>query len=107
MRLWIALLIVGAAAPARAETVDVRGRGPLDLKHFICEPIERSFIRRVCHDQVNRYMVVQFGSTYSHYCDVGPDVAYELVQAESPSRFFNQVVRGRYGCQGAYVPMYQ
>ena len=45
-------------------------RGQLDLKPFACTTVERSsFIRRVCYDAANSYMIVLLNQTYYHYCD--------------------------------------
>jgi hypothetical protein len=39
-------------AQVRSETVDVKYRGPVDLKAFDCRDITRSsFVQRVCYDK--------------------------------------------------------
>jgi hypothetical protein len=45
---------------SRAETVDVKYRGIVDLKPFACsETSRRSFIRRVSYDRANQYMLIK------------------------------------------------
>ncbi len=51
-----AALILLFSAEVRAETVDVKYRGPVDLKTFECRDINRSsFIQRVCYDKAQSY----------------------------------------------------
>jgi hypothetical protein len=111
MRIVVALAMVSAfaawaATPAHAEIVHVQRRGPVDLENFICEPVEKSAIRRVCYDETNRYLLVQLGSVYLHYCEVDPHIPYDLLQAESPAKFFNAEIRGRFDCRTRHMPAY-
>ena len=58
------------SAEARSETVDVKYRGPVDLKTFECRDVNRSsFIQRVCYDKAQSYMVISLKGTYYHYCE--------------------------------------
>lgn len=67
-----AALLLWAAAPLRAETVVVKYRGSVDLKPFACTDItQSSFIRRVCFDKANEYMLISLNGTYYHYCEIG------------------------------------
>ncbi|SEE27047.1 hypothetical protein SAMN05444161_5288 [Rhizobiales bacterium GAS191] len=57
-----ALMVAAMAwgAPARAETVNVKYRGVVDLAPFACENITRSsFINRACYDSKNTYMLIE------------------------------------------------
>jgi hypothetical protein len=55
------------AGTCAAEMVDVKYRGAIPLDRFACSSIERSsFIRRVCYDNADAYMVVQLNDTYYH-----------------------------------------
>ena len=57
------------AAPPAARSAQYRGLIPLD--RFTCSSIERSsFIRRVCYDRSDVYMVIRLNDTYYHYCDI-------------------------------------
>jgi hypothetical protein len=50
-------LCVGSTADA--ESVYVKYRGEVDLKYFDCTDVARSsFIRRVCYDKTNEYMLI-------------------------------------------------
>lgn len=65
--LMIATLLVGSSF-VEAETVDVKYRGPVDLKPFNCQDITRSSsINRVCYDQSNQYMIIQLNSVYPDF----------------------------------------
>jgi hypothetical protein len=104
----LALLVLSGQA-ARAETVRVLGRGPVDLTNFVCESIMRNVtrgaIRRICYDEINSYVVVQLGSLYLHYCEVEPHSLNNLVHAESVIRHFSAELSGRYNC-GSRYPRY-
>ena len=71
-RFWIVIILALASAIfADAETVEVKYRGPVDLKPFVCQEITRSsFINRVCYDAKERYMVILLKATYYHYCEL-------------------------------------
>jgi hypothetical protein len=53
---------------AQAETVDVKYRGPVDLKSFTCTNTVSSFVNRVCYDEDNSYMLILLRGTWYHYC---------------------------------------
>ena len=90
LRVALTLLVVAVAGESWSETVDVKYRGPVDLTPFKCSPIDRSsFIRRVCYDAANSYMLVQLNETYYHYCDIGKSTVDAFNAAESMERFFN------------------
>ena len=94
------------APSALAEEVDVRNRGPLSLDAFECSAVESSFIRRVCYDDENWYLLIQLGSTWYHYCNVPDATATGLIEAESAARYFNAKVRGRFDCRANQAPRY-
>jgi hypothetical protein len=81
-----------------AEEVDVRQRGRLSLDDFNCARMESSFIRRVCYDEANRYLLIQLGSIWRQYCNVPEETASALIEAESAARFFNVHIRGKFVC---------
>jgi hypothetical protein len=77
MKLPATILVVASVlsltwiAPAGAETVNVKYRGPVDLAPFECHVITRSsFIRRVCYDASNEYMLIDLNGTFYHYCEL-------------------------------------
>jgi hypothetical protein len=108
MRLAARLLIVAMiVSAAQAETADVKYRGPVDLKPFKCDTIERSsFIREVCYDQRNAYMLINLKGTWYHYCEIDPGTVSNLLTAESMGRFFNKSIKGNFDCRTHRVPTY-
>ena len=91
---------------ARAETIQVMGRGTVDLQHFVCEVAPQSAIRRVCYDEENKYMIVQLGSLYFSHCAVEAEKVYGLLHAKSVARYFNAEIRGRHTCTPQTTPPY-
>ena len=94
------------APSALAEEVDVRNRGPLSLDAFECSAVESSFIRRVCYDDENRYLLIRLGNTWYHYCNVPDETVTALIEAESAGRYFNANVRGKFDCRTNQPPRY-
>jgi hypothetical protein len=95
-------LIVGITAACRAETVDVKYRGSVDLNRFACTSIERSsFIKRVCYDRTNSYMVVSLNGTYYDYCNIDSATVGSFLAADSMGRFFNASIKGHFDCRAA------
>lgn len=95
-----------------AETVDVKYRGVVDLTPFSCTDTPRSsFIRRVCYDDKNLYMVIQLNNTYYHYCELAKATFAEFTAAPSMGQYFNQNIKGSgsdgpYDCRTHRVPKY-
>jgi KTSC domain len=80
---------------ARSETIEVKYRGPIDLKTFECRDINRSsFIQRVCYDKGQSYMLISLRGTYYHYCELPPATFEEFVTAPSMGQFYNQRIKG-------------
>jgi hypothetical protein len=102
------LVLAAFTAAAGAETVDVKYRaGQVDLKAFDCVYITRSsFIRRVCYDQTNEYMLINLNGTYYHYCEIDADTVAALKTADSMGRYFNAEVKGHFDCRTNRVPTY-
>ncbi len=87
---------------ADAETVDVKYRGPVDLKPFVCQDVTRSsFINRVCYDANEKYMLIQLKATYYHYCELPQAILTALLNAESIGKFHNANIKGS-GSDGPY-----
>lgn len=100
-------LFAFAASRGTSETVDVKYRGPVDLKYFSCSEIDRSsFIRRVCYDRANTYMVINLNGTYYHYCEIDGGTVDSLMAAESMGRFFNASIKGHFDCRINRIPAY-
>jgi len=57
MRQLLTVIALVWSTTAVAEVVEVRGRGEVDLRRFVCETVLQSAIRRVCYDEINQYLV--------------------------------------------------
>lgn len=90
---------------ARAESVYVKYRGNVDLSSFGCTYVTgSSFIRRVCYDQGNRYMLILLNETYYHYCAIDAGTVTSLLNAHSMGAFYNASIRGNFDCRINPVP---
>jgi hypothetical protein len=97
--------LVGITAACRSETVDVKYRGPVDVAPFACTSIDRSsFIRRVCYDHANSYMVVSLNGTYYDYCNIDSATVGSFLAADSMGRFFNASIKDHFDCRTGNVP---
>lgn len=95
------------SASGSAETVIVKYRGPVNLARMTCESITRSsFIRRLCYDAKEEYVVVALDATYYHYCGIPAGVVAKWRAAESMGRFYNASIKGRFDCRKGHVPEY-
>ena len=95
--------LLGAAA--RAETVVVKYVGEVDLAPFTCQFTESSFIERICYDATASRMLIRMKpATWYEYCFVPSTVFEGLRAAQSKGRYYNEAIKGRYGCQTAHPP---
>jgi hypothetical protein len=95
------------AIGASAEAVDVKYGGVVDLKPFACEKFTRSsFIKRVCYDAGNRYMLIKLNETWYQYCSIDAETVNNLKGAPSMGRYFNSVIKWRFDCVMNPVPRY-
>jgi len=107
-----AAAIVLLSTPARAESVDVKYRGVVDLKPFACSDVTHSsFIKRVCYDRTNQYMLIKLNATYYHYCELPSQLLDEFVAAPSMGQFYNRRIKGTgtdcpFDCRTHKVPTY-
>jgi hypothetical protein len=106
-----ATMLAGAsclgASLAAAESVYVKYRGEVDLKTFDCTDIARSsFIRRVCFDRRNEYMLISLNGTFYHYCEIDSGTVSSLLSAPSMGGFYNTSIRGQFDCRIHRVPAY-
>jgi hypothetical protein len=116
LRMWALVcgLAVLACGGARAESVVVKYRGPVDLAPFTCENITRSsFIDRVCYDAANDYMLIELSrhawardGVWYHYCEIDGDTVSSLLAADSMGRYYNASIKGRFDCRTHKVPEY-
>ena len=100
--------VVLAAAPASAESVFVKYRGPVDLAPFSCEWVTRSsLVQRLCYDPREQYVIVNLTGTYYHYCEIPPSTVAAWRAADSMGRFYNAAVKGRFDCRVNRIPEYR
>src|ERR1700712_1362028 len=91
----VAALFVLTSTPVICERVDVKYRGSVDLKPFVCTDTPRSsFIMRVCYDKAQSYMLISLKGTYYQYCELSPATFDAFVAAPSMGHFFNQSIKG-------------
>lgn len=108
----VALITILLGTEAFADTVEVRYRGPVDLKSFECSDVSRSsFIQRVCYDKMQRYMVISLHGIYYHYCELLPAMFEGFMGAPSMGQFYNQKIKGSgsdgpFDCRTHKVPQY-
>ena len=94
-RLAFILALLFTATWQEAEIVDVKDRGPVDLKPFNCQDITRSsVISRVCYDTASRRMLVQHHAVYHQYCDLPQDTLDAFLNAPSMGRYLQREHRG-------------
>ncbi|MCA1470321.1 KTSC domain-containing protein [Bradyrhizobium sp. IC3195] len=107
----LVFLLLFLATAAHAETVEVKYRGPVDLKPFSCHATKSSFVNRVCYDAANQYMVILLKDTYYHYCEIPKTTVDALLSADSHGRYYNANIKGSgkdgpYDCRTHKVPSY-
>jgi KTSC domain-containing protein len=99
--------VIVAAFAQRSEVIEVKYRGPVDLKYFECNDISRSsFIRRVCYDHSNEYMLISLNGTFYHYCEIDSGTVSALLDADSMGRYFDERIKRRFDCRTHRVPAY-
>jgi hypothetical protein len=108
VRIWLLLSAALIGAPGlSAETVDVKYRGPVDLKPLVCEEYTRSsFIKRVCYDEAHSYMLIKLNETWYHYCAIDAGTVDGLKNTESMGRYFNGSIKGHFDCRTNPPPKY-
>lgn len=105
IRTATATILYLLTAQTGSETVDVRGRGAVDLGTFECRDINRSsIIQRVCYERAQRHLIVGIKGIYDEYCDVPAQSFDGLMGAPSMGWFFTRNIEGsasgdRYLCR--------
>lgn len=73
----------------------VKYHGPVSLDSFACVDVkESSDVNRICHDAAERYMIIQLGTTYYHYCAIDAATVRGLQTAASKRQYFESRIRG-------------
>src|SRR5580692_4903985 len=94
-RALAAFIVLLFSGEVRAETVDVKYRGPVDLKTFECRDLNRSsFMRRVCYDKKQGYLIISLGGTYYHYCELPAGTFDSLIGAPSIANTTIRISKG-------------
>jgi KTSC domain len=103
----MAIAVSICSSAVRAESVYVKYRGEVDLRFFDCTDIARSsFIRTVCYDRRNEYMLISLNGTFYHYCEIDAGTVSSLLSAPSMGRFYNASIKGQFDCRVHRVPEY-
>jgi KTSC domain len=103
----LSILLAIGPLPARSESVDVKYRGRVDLTPFTCTDVTRSsFIKRVCYDGHNEYMLISLNGIFYHYCEIDDGTVSSLLNAPSMGRFYNASIKGQFDCRINRVPTY-
>jgi hypothetical protein len=80
---------------AKAETIDVKYYGKLDLAPLACTDVTRSsVVNRACYDKAKRFMVVQLRGTYFPYCELPAGTYEEFLAAPSMGKYYNASIKG-------------
>jgi hypothetical protein len=88
------VLLLVTLGSARAETVCVKYGSCLDLAPFDCtDTPQSSFIRRVCYDPNNSYMLIQLNAVWYHYCEIDSGTVSLLLSAPSVAQGSKQAAR--------------
>lgn len=100
-----ALLALLCTSSVTTETVEVRGRGEVDLALFACNDTPRStLVQRVCFDEAKRRLLVSVGGAYSEYCRLPATTYQAFVTAPSMGQFYRQRIAAstpQFSCDGA------
>lgn len=103
----IVILILILSSPVKAETVDVKYRGPIDLKSFTCTTIySSSLVQRVCYDEIHSYMLINLNGTWYHYCAIDKRTIESLLNATSKGQYYNSMIKGAFDCRINPIPQY-
>ena len=91
IRATAAMLALLCTPPVTTETVEVRGRGAVDLAAFACTDTPRStVVQRVCYDEAQRRLLVNAGGGYSQYCRLPAATLEAFLVAPSMGQFYRR-----------------
>lgn len=108
MKIFLALvfLCISTAAHAECVTVKYRNGACVPLEKLDCKPTVSTFINQLCYDEKNQYMLLLLKETWYHYCNIPKDEVGRFRGSESLGKFYNQEIKGKFGCAGLSVPNY-
>jgi KTSC domain-containing protein len=86
------LLALFFTSPVTTETVNIRGRGEIDLGLYACTDTPRStVVQRVCYDEAQRRLLVSSGGMYFEYCHLPAATFNAFVVAPSMGQFYRHL----------------
>jgi hypothetical protein len=88
-RIWILVFTLLLPAPVAAEEACVKDHKCVPLDQFKCEDTRNYLLERLCYAEARRYLLVKMRGSYSHYCEVGPELAAELFAEPSLTDYYN------------------
>jgi hypothetical protein len=104
IRSIVAMLTLFCTSPPTTETVEVRGRGEIDLAPFACADTPRStVVQRVCYDGARRHLLVSVAGVYSEYCGMPVATFDAFATAPSMGQFYRQRIAAaapHFACDG-------
>jgi hypothetical protein len=78
-------------APVTTETVEIAGRGAIDLAPFACTDTPRStIIRRICYDEASRRLLVNVNGGYAEHCGLPTAAFAAFASAPSMGQYYRQ-----------------
>lgn len=108
MRKLVLIALLTLPLCVSAEAVFVKYRGVVNLDPFQCDIVTRSsFIRRVCYDRREGYMLINLNGVYYHYCEIESQTVSNLMSADSMGRYYNIFIKGHYDCRINRMPAYK
>lgn len=92
------------------ELVSVKYReDQVDLNNYDFEYLDTSkssFVRGAWYDFLEEYLVINLSGTYYHYCEVPVGLWEKFVYSDSFGSSYNQLLKGKYSCEGKDLPSY-
>jgi hypothetical protein len=98
-------ILILCAVAVRAEEVNVKYRGSVNLDPFHCADVARSsLIKRVCYQSAKSYLILGLNGVYYHWCGVPQSTVDAFMGAPSMGRYFNAEIKGKFICKEVGVP---
>jgi hypothetical protein len=80
--------------------------GCVPLERLKCTETQSSFVHQVCYDAENNYMIILLRDTRKPLLFYPSEIVTALIRAISVGRYYNEEIKGRFGCQGLSAPSY-
>lgn len=110
-RWFVSLLILSAGLGACSWAAQVKYYGEVPLEKLDCKEItaaQSSFVRLICYDKPQQFMVIQLRDTKYPYCEIDEATVKELLNAPSIGTYYNQNLKGspNFDCRVKRKPVY-